>query len=51
MQRSYLVYINRIKEIIPWFRSSYMLRVDDKKQSEIPVSRVQTKRLRTLLKL
>jgi len=28
-----------------------MLRMDDKKQTEIPVSRVQTKRLRMLLKL
>jgi hypothetical protein len=27
------------------------LRMDDKKQTEIPVSRVQTKRLRALLKL
>jgi len=51
VHRSYLVNINRIKEVIPWFKSSYMLRMDDKKQSEIPVSRVQTKRLRTLLKL
>jgi two-component system response regulator LytT len=51
VHRSYVVNINRIKEVIPWFKSSYMLRMDDKKQSEIPVSRVQTKRLRTLLKL
>lgn len=51
VHRSYLVNINRIKEVIPWFKSSYMLRMDDKKQTEIPVSRVQTKRLRTLLKL
>jgi len=49
--RSYLVNINRIKEVIPWFKSSYLLRMDDKKRTEIPVSRVQTKRLRTLLKL
>ncbi len=49
--RSYLVNINRIREVVPWFKSSYQLRMDDKKQSEIPVSRVQTKRLRTLLKL
>jgi hypothetical protein len=27
------------------------LKMDDKKQTEIPVSRIQTKRLRTLLKL
>ncbi len=51
VHRSYLVNINRIKEVIPWFKSSYMLRMDDKKQTEIPVSRVQTKRLRVLLKL
>jgi len=51
VHRSYLVNINRIKEVIPWFKSSYMLRMDDKKQTEIPVSRGQTKRLRALLKL
>jgi two-component system response regulator LytT len=51
VHRSFLVNINRIKEVIPWFKSSFMLRMDDKKQTEIPVSRVQTKRLRTLLKL
>ncbi|MGA2435250.1 MAG: LytTR family DNA-binding domain-containing protein [Bryobacteraceae bacterium] len=51
VHRSYLVNIHRIKELIPWFKSSYLLRLDDKKQTEVPVSRVQTKRLRTLLKL
>ena len=51
VHRSYLVNIHRIKEVIPWFKSSFQLRMDDKKQSEIPVSRVQTKRLRALLKL
>jgi two-component system LytT family response regulator/two-component system response regulator LytT len=49
--RSYLVNINHIKEVVPWFKSSYMLKMDDKKQSEVPVSRAQTKRLRELLKL
>jgi two-component system response regulator LytT len=51
VHRSYLVNINRIKEVIPWFKSSYQLRMDDRRQTEIPVSRVQTKRLRALLKL
>lgn len=51
VHRSYLVNINRIREVIPWFKSSYQLKMDDKKQTEIPVSRVQTKRLRMLLKL
>lgn len=51
VHRSYLVNIHRIREVIPWFKSSYQIRMDDKKGTEIPVSRVQTKRLRTLLKL
>jgi two-component system LytT family response regulator/two-component system response regulator LytT len=45
------VNINKIKEVIPWFKSSYQLRMADAKHTEIPVSRVQTKRLRELLKL
>jgi two-component system, LytTR family, response regulator LytT len=49
--RSYLVNINRIKEVVPWFKSSYQLRMDDKKHTEIPVSRAQTRRLRELFKL
>jgi two-component system, LytTR family, response regulator LytT len=49
--RSYLVNINRIKEVVPWFKSSYQLRMDDKKQAEVPVSRAQTKRLRELFRL
>jgi two-component system LytT family response regulator/two-component system response regulator LytT len=51
VHRSYLVNINRIKEVIPWFKSSYQIKMDDKRQTEVPVSRVQTKRLRALLKL
>jgi two-component system response regulator LytT len=49
--RSYLVNINEIREVVPWFKSSYVLKMNDKKQSEVPVSRAQTRRLRELLKL
>ncbi len=49
--RSYLVNIHHIKEVVPWFKSSFMLKMDDKRASEIPVSRTQTKRLRELFKL
>lgn len=49
--RSYVVNINRIREVVPWFKSSYQLRMDDRKQTEIPVSRAQTKRLRELFGL
>ncbi|MEJ7604812.1 MAG: LytTR family DNA-binding domain-containing protein [Bryobacteraceae bacterium] len=51
VHRSFLVNIHRIREVIPWFKSSFQIRMDDKKGTEIPVSRVQTKRLRALLKL
>jgi len=40
-----------IREVVPWFKSSYQLRMNDKKQTEIPVSRAQTKRLRELFNL
>jgi two-component system LytT family response regulator/two-component system response regulator LytT len=49
--RSYLVNVNRIREVIPWFKSTYQLRMDDKKASEIPVSRLQSRRLREMLNL
>jgi two-component system response regulator LytT len=49
--RSYVVNVNHIREVVPWFKSSYQVRLDDKKGTEIPVSRVQTRRLREMLKL
>lgn len=49
--RSYLVNIHRIREVIPWFKSSYQIRMDDKKGTMIPVSRVQSRRLRELFRL
>jgi two-component system, LytTR family, response regulator LytT len=49
--RSFLVNIQHIREVVPWFKSSYQLRMDDAKKTEIPVSRAQTKRLRELFNL
>jgi two-component system LytT family response regulator/two-component system response regulator LytT len=49
--RGFVVNLNHIREVVPWFKSSYQLRMDDKKHTEIPVSRVQTRRLRELFKL
>jgi two-component system, LytTR family, response regulator LytT len=51
VHRSYLINTNRIKEVVPWFKSSYQLKMDDRKQTEIPVSRAQTRKLRELLNL
>ena len=49
--RGYVVNIDHIREVVPWFKSSYQLRMNDKAQTEIPVSRTQTKRLRELFNL
>jgi two-component system response regulator LytT len=49
--RSFVVNIQHIREVVPWFKSSYQLRMDDAKRTEIPVSRSQTRRLRELFNL
>ena len=51
VHRSHLVNINKIKEIVPWFSRNYILKMKDEKATEIPVSRMQTRRLREYLKL
>jgi two-component system LytT family response regulator/two-component system response regulator LytT len=49
--RSFVVNIQHIREVVPWFKSSYLLRMDDRKATEIPVARAQIKRLRELFNL
>jgi len=51
VHRSYLVNVNHIREVVPWFKSTFMLKMTDKRGVEIPVSRVQTKRLREMFRL
>ena len=51
VHRSHLVNINKVKEIVPWFSRNYILKMQDAKRTEIPVSRAQTKRLRDHLNL
>jgi two-component system response regulator LytT len=51
VHRSHLVNIKKVKEIVPWFSRNFILRMNDAKATEIPVSRSQTKRLREYLKL
>jgi two-component system LytT family response regulator/two-component system response regulator LytT len=51
VHRSFVVNIQHIREVVPWFKSSYQLRMDDRKQTEVPVSRSQTKRLREMFNL
>jgi two-component system LytT family response regulator/two-component system response regulator LytT len=49
--RGFVVNINHIREVVPWFKSTYQLRMNYKRQTEIPVSRAQTRRLRELFNL
>jgi two-component system, LytTR family, response regulator LytT len=49
--RSYLINLRHVKEVVPWFNATYMLKMNDRKTTEIPVSRPQAKRLRELFKL
>ncbi len=51
VHRSFVVNIQHIREVVPWFKSSYQLRMDDAKKTELPVSRNQTKRLKELFNL
>lgn len=47
--RAYIVNIQKIREVIPWFNGTYNLAVDGIKGLEIPVSRQQAPKLRQLL--
>ncbi len=47
--RCYLVNLHKVKEIVPFFNGTYNLVVEDKENSEVPVSRAQAKKLRKIL--
>lgn len=49
--RSFLVNVRFVREVVPWFNNSYMLKLEDKKNTQVPVSRPQAKRLRELFRL
>ena len=51
IHRSYIVNLNYIKEVIPWFKGKYQVVMDDSVGHEIPVSRTKVKELNKLLNL
>src|SRR3972149_4836987 len=51
VHRSYLVNLRRIKEVIPWFNRTLQLKMADDGETEIPVSRSQTRRLKEHFRL
>lgn len=48
--RSFIVNLSKIKEIIPWFNNTYLLRLRDL-DFEVPVSRSKVKEFRQLMRL
>ncbi|TYP49764.1 LytR/AlgR family response regulator transcription factor [Thermosediminibacter litoriperuensis] len=46
--KSYLVNLDRVKEIIPWFNGTFILSIQGYEKDEVPVSRRQAKVLRRL---
>lgn len=49
--RSYLVNIQRVREVITWTRNSYSLILDDKKKSSIPLAKGRMDELKKILNL
>lgn len=49
--RCYLVNIQRMRELIPYFNGTYTVVVDDQEKSEVPVSRTQARKLKEILRL
>jgi DNA-binding LytR/AlgR family response regulator len=49
VHRQYIVNLNAIEKIIPWFHGTYMLRLKDASGTEIPVSRTHIQELRRAL--
>lgn len=47
--RCYIVNLTKIREIVPFFNGTYTLIMNDKQQSEVPVSRKQARKLKSLL--
>lgn len=49
--RSYLVNLQRVREVITWSRNSYSLNLDDKIKSSIPLAKGRLEDLKVILKL
>ena len=49
--RSYIVNLEKIKEVYPWFNGTYKLIADNKENDEIPVSRAHVKEVKEILGL
>ncbi|BCZ44820.1 ABC transporter [Clostridium gelidum] len=49
--RSYIVNLQKVREVITWTRNSYSLTLDDKQKSSIPLSKGKLAELKDILKI
>lgn len=49
IHRAFLVNLDRVKEVIPWFNGTYKILLDEAETTEVPVSRTYVKILRERL--
>ena len=51
IHRQYIINLDEVLEITPWFHGSYLLRMNDLNKQEVPVSRTRVKHLKIALGL
>ncbi|NMP22119.1 LytR/AlgR family response regulator transcription factor [Sulfobacillus harzensis] len=49
--RSFIVHTRYVKEIMPHFNGTYLLKIKDKRESEVPVSRANVRRVKEVFHL
>jgi two-component system LytT family response regulator/two-component system response regulator LytT len=51
VHKSYLVNMDKVEEVVPWFKGTYWLKMTSEGKHEIPVSKSQIKEIKTILGL
>ena len=51
VHKSYIVNMDKVKEVVPWFKGTYWLKVEGDREAEIPVSKSQIKEIKEILGL
>lgn len=51
VHKSYIVNMSKVKEIVPWFKGTYWLKMEDCLETEIPVSKSQIKEVKDIFGL
>ena len=51
VHKSYIVNLDKVQEVVPWFKGTYWLKVEGDRAAEIPVSKSQIKEIKEMLGL